>query len=1162
MADDRNQYGGASVQGLNEAQREAVVHAGCPLIVLAGPGTGKTRVIVHRVAHLIAGRGVEPERILVTTFTVKAANELRERLGELVGYAKAERVNAHTLHGLGLRLIRRFGDCLDLPPIVGGLGSSDNAAAGDGSGFARRSSLIDSAQAKRLLVGLILEHDLFGSERTVGVEALALSAQKQFDYFDDRAWSPAETAAMAAKWSAAVERGEDLRGRVLAADEREAEAARQARFSAMASLHRAYVDERRRRGLLNFGDLLMLPIRLLRERADVASIVRQELRHVIVDEFQDVNRANIELLELLAPPEKCRGADRATGQELAVVGDDDQAIYGFRGSDDRAFWRFESIWKETRRIALTENYRSRPRIIALANSVIARAEARFAPDKTIEPAHTEDQEPPGIVECVNLTDEMADGEVIATMIRSDASASRAERKDDGPIDWRRYAVVVRYAVDAERVREALWLEGIPAYFDHAISAADDPGVRTVMAWARLVVHPRLAWCARSLLSRPPMSVPIETISAWERQYRSAVSRWRASDSGGLEGAHDDPGGYVGWLAAREGDLEPVRRLAELYRRFVSAAAEQPASSVLHEIVRDAGVVHADLPDEAARLRRVEAVVALLRFARERQSRLPAPGGLREFLEYFEDLSEDESKLDRGDAGARIDGEGAGVAGNDPGANAVRLITAHGAKGLEFDTVFVPRVHAQHGYGKVREPDEPAFPPGLAPDVGPSLDGKERARAEERRVFYVACTRAKRRLVLVAKRNKNPSQGVNYFEEIVTDAGLSAAGVVQEHWQADVLARGSGASVRAEAGVLNFKDDQRRREVLSRARTDLRLAAAGALARLDRPGADAETLAGAMAELDTVARRLAGVAAIEQGRPMPPVCRAEDPFLDQLRLATRTAPVAAGGAGGAGVSRSAIVAPQRAPLRLSYTSINDYMRCPRCWYLKHVLGLQEESLRPQLHGLVLHRTLEKFYGALRMADADGREPPSLAVLEGIARREYLSAVGESGEANRADLDQILHQVRNIHQRLHDPSTHVLEIERNVRFRYAPAGDDAAEHVFEAKIDRVDQITMPDGSVGYRIVDYKSGEDWKSLVEPESDDLQLVIYAMAWRKELGAEVPGVAEYWVAKTGQRGGLRFEDMRFDKVRARIDTAIAGMLAGVFGIGKKCNGGCDVLGP
>ncbi|MFN7020873.1 MAG: ATP-dependent helicase [Phycisphaerales bacterium] len=1161
MAEERNHNAGANVQGLNEAQREAVLHEGCPLIVLAGPGTGKTRVIVHRVAHLIAERGVEPERILMTTFTVKAANELRERLGELVGDAKAERVNAHTLHGLGLRLIRRFGDCLDLPPIVGGLGTSDDVAAGDGAGMARRTSLIDSAQAKRLLVSLILEHDLFGSERSAGVESLALSAQRHFDHFDDRALSPADTAAMTARWSAAIERGEDLRGRALAGDELEAEAARQARFGAMASLHRAYVDERRRRGLLSFGDLLMLPIRLLRERADVASIVRQELRHVIVDEFQDVNRANIELLALLAPPEKCRGEGRAAGQELVVVGDDDQAIYGFRGSDDRAFWRFESIWKDTRRIALTENYRSRPRIIAVANSVIARAEARFAPDKTIELARAADPEPPGVVECVNLTDEMADGEVIATMIRSDASATRAEGKNERPIDWRRYAVVVRNGGDAERVREALWLEGIPSVFDRASSVADDPGFQATLAWARLIVHPRQAWCARSLLLRPPMSVPIETISAWERQYRSAASRWRASDSGGLEGAHDDPGGYVGWLAAREGDLEPVRRLAELYRRFGSAAAEQPAASVLHEIVRDAGVVHADLPDDAARLRRVQAVVALLRFARERQPRLPAPGGLREFLEYYEDLSGEESRLDRGDVGARIDGGDTGVAGDDPGANAVRLITAHGAKGLEFDTVFVPRVHSQHGYGKVREPDEPTLPPGLAPEVGPSLDGKDRVRAEERRVFYVACTRAKQRLVLVAKRNKGRSKGANYFEEIVSETALSASGVVQELWQADVLARVSGTSVRAEAGVLNFKDDQRRREVLSRARTDLRLTAAGALARLDRPGADAQTLSDAMAELDTVARRLAGVAAIEQGRAVPPVCRDPDPFLDRLRLATRTAPAAAGGAEGPR-SMSAIIAPQRAPLRLSYTSVSDYLRCPKCWYLKHVLGLEEESLRPQLYGLVLHRTLEKFYAALRGADADGREPPSLAALESMTRREYLGAVGDSGEASRGDLDRLLHQVRNIHQRLHDPATQVLEIERNVRFRYAPAGDEAAEHVFEAKIDRVDLITMPDGSAGYRIVDYKSGEDWKSLVEPENDDLQLVIYAMAWRKELGAEVPGVAEYWVAKTGQRGGLRFEDMRFDKVRAQIDKAIAGMLAGVFDSASGCEGVCRVLGP
>jgi len=1170
--------------GLNEAQLEAAAHAGGPLIVLAGPGTGKTRVIVHRVAHLIAERGVEPEKILISTFTIKAARELRERLAHLIGPVKAERVHARTLHGLGYWLLQRFGDSIDVPP-VGGMDGSANGGAGYG-GRVRRSGLIDSAQSRRLMRSLILGHDLFGTERAAGVDAIIETANLYFEYFENHALSPTMTDRMTVKWGTACEAGMDLSGTRLDEPALEAAVARQARFEAIARLYRLYVEARRKRGWITYGDLLTLPIELLGSRPSVASIVRDDFRHVIFDEFQDVNEAQVEMLRLIAPPESCRSERRPSGQELVVVGDDDQAIYAFRGADDRAFWRFERIWQGCQRIALTENYRSRPRIIAVSNAIIDGATERFEPAKTIEFPRSKAAEPPGVLECVNLLDDKDDGEVIAAMVSRDRAVRRTQGGDEA--GWRRYAVVAKSHSDLARIGEALLLEGIPSIRQKAGAAIDDEGVQMIMAWARLIVSPRESWNACRLLSSPPMSVEMSLIVGWLRQYRSATSRWEHSDSGGLEGSTDDPGTFPQWLARRDGEAggigeaplgdaeSAVRRFLRMHEEFTRAAAEEGASGVLLRIVRETGVIHADLIDQNRRAARVANVVTLLRFAHERQHRLPPPSGLKEFLEYFDDLSEGEQKLEQKSAESGIDETQ--DQGDDQTSDAVRLVTAHSSKGLEFDTVFVPRAGPLHsGYGGVKERVEADVPDELMDRSGGGLKGRERQMAEERRLFYVACTRAESRLVVLAKRNKKPSRTTNFFEEVVLNPKMK--GVVTELNGQDVLLEASRATSGTDAEpevdplrriepelrvgrVMVRTSDVIRREAIGQARREIRLAAAGALTRVDVPGVNDSELDRAFQDLRLAAQRMSVVAAIEAGTTVPETVDMEDPMLRRLaEAAGKKAGTAADGK--RAKEEEGLRAKLKAPLRLSYTIINDYLSCPRCWYVKHVLKFEGESRREQLHGTALHRAMEKFYRTVRERDAEGEGEggvPSLAMLEAIARSEYMGLVGEAGTVRPEDLDQLLHQVRVVFVKLYDPAAQVLEIERSIRFPYRDAN--GVEHVMEAKVDRIDQITLEDGRAGYRIVDYKTGNAKKSITEPGKDDLQMGIYSMAVREMFESEVDGVAEYWVCATGQRGQVRMSEINYEKVRERIHEAITGILADKFERGKTCYGTCEILGP
>ncbi|MDP1662339.1 MAG: UvrD-helicase domain-containing protein, partial [Phycisphaerales bacterium] len=231
--------------GLNEAQRRAVEHDSGPLVVLAGPGTGKTRLIIHRVAHMILEKGVKPEQVVALTFTVKACEQMRQRLGELLAQggpaaaAQANLVNVHTYHGFGHRLIRRFADRLGLPS---------------------RPELIDSAQRKRLLRGLIQQDKHLSLMLGQGVDAAAEHAGAVIDALRDYAVDGAGAAAWAKEWGAKLARNEEgLDAAALAGAQAE-----QSIFEQTARLMVALEAQQRQRGWLSMSELITEPIRLLR----------------------------------------------------------------------------------------------------------------------------------------------------------------------------------------------------------------------------------------------------------------------------------------------------------------------------------------------------------------------------------------------------------------------------------------------------------------------------------------------------------------------------------------------------------------------------------------------------------------------------------------------------------------------------------------------------------------------------------------------------------------------------------------------------------------------------------------------------------------------------------------------------------------------------------
>lgn len=1083
------------LEGLNEAQRAGVVHQGPPLIVLAGPGTGKTRLITHRVAHLVLERGIDPSAIVAVTFTNKAAEELRERLADLVGPRVADSVQAHTFHGFGLRLLRRF-------PDLSGVGMSPE--------------IIDSAQRRRLLRRLIAEHRPFGGLIIHGAEALLEETSQYLGLFRNNALSPHQCEAFARSWRERLESGRGSDDQPIDEASLAAQREEQERFAAHSRLYALFERACRERGWLTIDELITRPAALLREHERVRAICRHEHRHFVVDEFQDVNLSQIELLRQLAPPE--------TSPDLVVVGDDDQAIYEFRGADDRAFARFKAIWPQAQKLPLTENYRSQQPVLDVANAVIARASERFAPEKRIERAKALRQAPAlpeAGVAIVELEEELAAGDTIAAMIRAEIA-----RAPEAPLS--RLAVIARTHTELDRVAAAMELEEIPSQRRETRGVLEDDGVQDLLAWIELLVDPAAPWPVRRVLWRPPFGVSTATIAEWERSF---ARRRRLAAMGDGEAGAD----YAAWLAEHAAGEIGVSKFLALRRELLELARHAKASEAVWAVATRADLAHADLPGGRERALRVENLVRTLRFVRSVQHRLDPPGDLAAFWSYYNDLDEKEQRF--GETGERLvetdeDDEG-------PVRNAVQLLTAHGAKGLEFDVVFVPKVSPPHGYPMTSGGDRLRLPEGLVDRLGDERDSKERCRAEERRIFYVACTRAERRLVLLTRRTKSRSKSEHYAQELKHES----SDLVSVLDGAEVLRSAARDELTREAPPGQLR--QLRRDVAGAERRAARADAAAALAALEHCSGDHSAVREASGKLCEAAERLAVACAFERSGEPPAWARsgAAADTASRLRAAAERERVD---------PATPALQPMRPPITLSYSLVSAYERCPACLYVEQVLGLGEEVTPEISLGGLVHKALEEHARAWRDAEADGVAAPDAASLVAAGRRLLLAQLRAGGDGDGLTAEELDAMLARAHAMMVESRAEILEVERRITMPYVV---DGIEHTLVAKLDRVDRCAG-----GVRIIDYKTGGASKAKLEPSKRDLQLGIYAMVIRHEM-PEAAGTAEYWLLRTGERGVIDLDAIDEPKIREKLDGAARAMCAGEFPRAKNCTGPCILLG-
>ncbi|HYB41654.1 MAG TPA: ATP-dependent DNA helicase [Candidatus Methylomirabilis sp.] len=654
------------LEGLNEAQTTAVTHEAGPLLIIAGAGTGKTTVIARRIAYLIATRRARPSEILALTFTDKAAVEMEERVDTLVPYGYAD-VQISTFHAFGDRLIKENALELGLTPDF---------------------RVLTRAEQVIFLRDHLFEFPLV-HYRPLGDPTRHLQAiAGQISRLKDEDVGPEEYLAHA---------------EVLLANAADEEARLEAeQHLELARTYAQYQILMLRRGQVDFGDQIVEALRLFRTRPHVLRRSQERFRFVLVDEFQDTNYAQFELVKLLV----------ARHRNLAVVGDDDQAIFRFRGASMSNILDFDRTYPRARKVVLRENRRSPQAILDSAYRLIQhnnpdRLEVAQRIDKRLLARGPEGELRPGKPpEHLAFDTVSSESDQVAAMIADEHAKGRP---------YRELAILVRANSDADPFLRALNLRGIPWTFSGNAGLYGRPEVRLLIAFLRGVAHPDDSVSLHYVASSDIYQVPIVDLTKCAT-YADRKHRW----------LFDVLRSVPAELDLSEEGVAAVARLVADLQRYMELARETPTGELLYQFLVDSGLMtrYAKAPAELEQ--EVQNVSKFFRRVTE-ASRVLRYDNVREFVNHLDAL------VDAGDDPA--------VAEADTETPAVHVLTVHKAKGLEWPVVFLVNC-VQNKFPSTRRSEPIEMPPGLIKDTLPAGDFHLQ---EERRLFYVGMTRAKETL---------------------------------------------------------------------------------------------------------------------------------------------------------------------------------------------------------------------------------------------------------------------------------------------------------------------------------------------------------------------------------------------------------------------------------
>lgn len=612
------------IEELNEGQRNAVLYNDGPSLVIAGAGSGKTRVLTYKIAYLLEN-GYQPWNILALTFTNKAAREMKERIARQVGPERARHLWMGTFHSMFLRIL--------------------HVEAGH-IGFTSQFTIYDTADSKSLIRSIIKEMGLDEKVYKPGMVQARISNAK------NHLVSPAGYA-----------------------NNKEAyEGERAAKVPALRDIYQRYWERCRQADAMDFDDLLFYTFLLFRDHPEVLARYQDQFRYILVDEYQDTNFAQHSIVLQLAK----------NHQHVCVVGDDAQSIYSFRGADIDNILYFTKVYPDTKVFKLEQNYRSTQTIVRAANSLIEKNQWQIRKEVFSE---KEKGEAIGVYQAYSDVEE---GDIVVNKI--------AELRREKRYAYSDFAILYRTNAQSRIFEEAMRKRSMPYRIYGGLSFYQRKEIKDVIAYFRLIVNPNDEEAFKRIINYPARGIGDTTVG----KIIAAATGHNVS----LWTVLCEPLAYG--LNFNKGTVGKLQAFRELISAFITDAAEKNAYEIGADIIRQSGIINDvcqdNSPENLSRKENIEELVnGMSDFCAQRQEEGNPNVLLGDFLSEVSLLTDQDSDKD----------------GDD---EKITLMTVHSAKGLEFKNVFVVGM------------EENLFPSGMVGD-------SPRALEEERRLFYVAITRA-------------------------------------------------------------------------------------------------------------------------------------------------------------------------------------------------------------------------------------------------------------------------------------------------------------------------------------------------------------------------------------------------------------------------------------
>ena len=664
------------LKDLNEAQRAAVEYIDGPSLVIAGAGSGKTRVLTYKIAYLLS-QGMKPWSIMALTFTNKAAREMKERIGKLVGNDLAQYLYMGTFHSIFSRILR---------------------AEAEHIGFNNNFTIYDESDSRSLIKAIVKEMGL-----------------------DDKKYKPA---AVHAKISMA-------KNNLMSAAAYESDAAifeqnKRAQMPEVGKIFVAYVQRCKQANAMDFDDLLTLTYQLFREHEDIRHKYAARFDYVLVDEYQDTNHVQMSIVMQLCQEK----------QRVCAVGDDSQSIYSFRGANIDNILNYQRQFQGTRLFKLEQNYRSTQTIVEAANSLIKHNRNQIPKDVFSENAKGEK---------IQYKPAYSDKEEAAIV----AKDVKRIRREDG-CQYSDFAILYRTNAQSRSFEEEFRKQGIPYRIYGGLSFYQRKEIKDIIAYFRLVANPDDEEAIKRIINYPARGIGATTVlKIADCAHQNQVSFWE------VIGAPERYG-----LAVNKGTMNKLETFRLLISSFIERAQTTDVYELGDAIIKESGISQDIMSgkdaDDLARQENLEEFLSgMSAFVEERREE----GRFDEL--FLQDYLQDVALLTDADS----DG--------DKDEPRVSLMTVHAAKGLEFPTVFVVGL------------EENIFPSPLS---AASL----RELEEERRLLYVAITRAEKHCILTNAKNRwrygkmefdNPSRFIDEIDgkliDCLDEAGGSLFGSMSE-----------------------------------------------------------------------------------------------------------------------------------------------------------------------------------------------------------------------------------------------------------------------------------------------------------------------------------------------------------------------------------------------